>query len=479
MYRHPTSQSATRRPSQHRPVARVLFAASAGPSWFAVAVAGLVALATLLVAAQARAVEVQRVVSPGGIEAWLVEDHSNPIIALELVFRGGASLDPEGKPGLAHMVSGLIDEGAGPLDSQTFQGTLDDLSIGLRFQAGLDNFTGSLTTLTENRERAFELLRLAITAPRFDTEPVERIRSQILARLSREAEDPDVIASRTLRQLMFPDHPYARPTRGTEDAVQSITVEDLRGFVRDRFARDQLIVGVVGDITADELETLLDTTFLPLPAAGEPFSVPEAAIGNAGDLVVIEKNIPQSVVSLGQGGIKRDDPDYYAAYVVNYILGGGGFSSRLVEEVREKRGLAYSVYSYLSPLDHGALVAGGVATQNERVGESLDLIRQEWTRMADAGPSEAELDAAKRFLTGSFPLRFSSSGRIAGMLVGMQLEDLGIDYLDQRNSFIEAVTLEDARRVAKRVYRPDDLTVVVVGAPDGVEATREAPTGGS
>ena len=441
--------------------------------------AALLALFSLVAAFQARAVEVQRVISPGGIEAWLVEDHSNPIIALDLAFRGGAALDPAGKPGLAYMVSTLIDEGAGPLDSQAFQGALDDLSISLRFEAGLDNFSGSLSTLSEHRARAFKLLRLALTAPRFDEEPVERIRSQILARLSREAEDPDMIASRTLRRLVFQDHPYARPTRGTEASIAAITTDDLRGFVRARFARDRLFIGVVGDITPDELKTLLDTTFMPLPAEGAGFEVPEAAIGNAGDLVVIERNIPQSVVSLGQAGIKRDDPDYYAAYVVNYILGGGGFASRLVEEVREKRGLAYSVYSYLSPLDHGALIAGGVATENARVGQSLELIRREWQRMAESGPSAEELAAAKKFLTGSFPLRFSSSGRIAGMLVGIQLEDLGIDYLDERNSHIEAVDLATAQRVAKRLYRPGDLTVVVVGAPAGVEPTREAPGDGS
>ncbi len=441
--------------------------------------AGLLAVLTVLAAFQARAVEVQRVVSPGGIEAWLVEDHSNPIIALDLAFQGGAALDPAGKPGLAYMVSTLIDEGAGPLDSQDFQGTLDDLSISLRFRAGLDSFSGSLSTLTENRDRAFELLRLALTAPRFDAEPVERIRSQILSRLSREAEDPDTVASRTLRRLMFQGHPYARPTRGTEASIAAMTAEDLRGFVRARFARDQLFIGVVGDITPADLKVLLDATFLPLPAEAEPFTVPEAVVANAGDLVVIEKNIPQSVVTLGQGGIKRDDPDYYAAYVVNYILGGGGFSSRLVEEVREKRGLAYSVYSYLGPLDYGALVAGGTATQNERVGESLDLIRAEWARMAEEGPSAEELQQAKRFLTGSFPLRFSSSGNIAGMLVGMQLEDLGIDYLDKRNSYVEAVDLATAKRVAQRVYRPEDLTIVVVGAPAGVTPTREAPSDGS
>ena len=439
----------------------------------------LVAFTVTFAAFQARAVEVQRVVSPGGIEAWLVEDHTNPIIALELAFRGGAALDPEGKAGLADMVASTIDEGAGPLDSQAFQGELDNLSISLHFNAGLDSFSGSLETLTANRDRAFELLRLALTEPRFDAEPVERIRSQIAASLSRESEDPNYIASRVLRRMMYGDHPYARPSRGTEASISKLSAEDLRGFVADRFGRDRIFVGVVGDITPDELAKALDDTFGALPAKAKPFAVPEATVGNSGETVVIAKPIPQSVVALGQQGIRRDDPDYYAAYVVNYVLGGGGFSSRLVEEVREKRGLAYSVYSYLAPYDHGSMIYGGTATQNARVGESLDLIRQEWRRMAEAGPTAEELDAAKRYLTGSFPLRFNSSDNIAGMLVGMQTEDLGIDYLDKRNSYIEAVTLDDAKRVAKRLYDADALTVVVVGTPEGVTPTREAPGDGS
>ncbi|WP_340116949.1 pitrilysin family protein [Pelagibius sp. 7325] len=442
-------------------------------------VALLIALTALLTAFQARAVEVQRVVSPGGIEAWLVEDHTNPIIALELAFRGGGALDPEDKAGLAYMVSSTIDEGAGPLDSQAFQGELDNLSISLKFDAGLDSFSGSLETLTENRDRAFELLRLALTEPRFDAEPVERIRSQIVASLSRQSEDPDYIASRVLRRLMYGEHPYARPANGTEASIARITADDLRSFVQQRFGRDRLFVGVVGDITPDELAKALDDTFGMLPEKAAPFSIPAVEAANGGETVVIAKPIPQSVVALGQDGIRRDDPDYYAAYVVNYILGGGGFASRLVEEVREKRGLAYSVYSYLAPFDHGSMIYAGTATQNARVGESLDLIRQEWRRMAEDGPTAEELDDAKRYLTGSFPLRFSSSANIAGMLVGMQMEDLGIDYLEKRNDYVEAVTLDDAKRVAKRLYRPDALTVVVVGAPDGVTPTRDAPGDGT
>lgn len=423
----------------------------------------------------AGAVEVQRVVSPGGIEAWLVEDHSNPIISVDMSLRGGAALDPEGKEGLANMVASLIDEGAGDLDSQAFQGRLQDLSISLSFSAGLDGFSGTLRTLTENRETAFDLLRLALAEPRFDAEPVARIQSQILAGLTSSLENPGSIVGRTLRKLFFPDHAYGRPVDGTLETVAGLNADDMRAFVARRFARDALVIGVVGDISARDLALLLDKTFLGLPAKAAPINLADTVPRGAGEVVVVEKDVPQSVVALGHAGLKRDDPDYYVAYVINYVLGGGGFSSRLYTEVREKRGLAYSVYSYLNPMDYSGLVMGGVATQNSRVAQSLDLIRGEWARMAEEGPSAEELEGAKTFLTGSFPLRFTSSGRISGMLVGMQLEDLGIDYLDRRNSLIEAVTLEDARRVARKLYAADKLTVVVVGRPDGIKPTRPAP----
>ena len=343
----------------------------------------------------ARAVEVQRVGSPGGIEAWLVEDHSNPIITLDMAFRGSAALDPVGKAGLANMVSGLIDEGAGDLDSQAFQGRLQDLSIRLSFSAGLDNFNGDLVTLTVNRDVAFELLRLALTEARFDTEPIARIRSQILAGLARASEDPNTIVRRTLNKVLFPEHAYSRSVRGTSQSVTSLGVEDLRRFVAERLARDVLVVGVAGDITADELARRLDQAFLGLPAKAAPIDLADTLPSEQGSLIVVEKDLPQSVVAFAHIGIGRKDPDFYTAYAVNYILGGGGFTSRLYQEVREKRGLAYSVYSYLSSMEHAALVVGGVATQNGRVSQSLDLIRKEWRRMAEHGPSAQELQDAK------------------------------------------------------------------------------------
>ncbi|MDJ0608805.1 MAG: pitrilysin family protein [Kiloniellales bacterium] len=434
-----------------------------------------VILIGLLWAFPARAVDVQRVVSPGGIEAWLVEDHANPIISVEFSFEGGAALDPAGREGLANLASGLLDEGAGPLDSQAFQARLEDLAIRLSFSSGRDSFGGQLRTLSENRETAFDLLRLALTEPRFDPEPVERIRGQILAGLRRDLENPSAIAGRTLRKLLFPTHNYGRPSRGTPESVASITAEDLRAFAAQRLTRGGFKVAVVGDLTTAELATLLDKTFLGLPAETSGPGVADTGLENAGEVVVVQREIPQSVVTFAHGGLKRDDPDFYAAYVVNHILGGGSFSSRLYQEVREKRGLAYSVYSYLGPLDHAALIGGGVATQNARVGETLEVIRSEWGRMAEDGPTAEELEAAKTFLTGSYPLRQSSTGRIAGMLLAIQEESLGIDYINRRNDLIEAVTLEDVRRVAKRLYDAEELTVVVVGMPEGVSPTREAP----
>lgn len=429
------------------------------------------ALALAAVVQPAAAVEVERVQSAGGVEAWLVRDHTNPIITVRLAFRGGAALDPTGKEGLANMVASLLDEGAGDLDSQAFQGRLEDLSISLRFDAGRDAFGGRLRTLTENRDAAFGLLRMALGAPRFDEAPMARIRTQILTSLKRALEDPDTIARRALARALFPDHPYGRPVEGTPESVGAISAEDLRRFVAERLGRDNLVIGVVGDISADQLAPLLDQTFDALPAKAASWSVPDTRPRASGETVVINKPVPQSAIVFGHGGPKRDDPDFFAAYVMNYVLGGGGFTSRLYSEVREKRGLAYSVYSYLNPLDHAALIVGGAGTANERVADTLAIVRSIWRRMAEEGLGVEELADAKTYLTGSFPLRFTSSRSVAGILVAMQVENLGIDYLDRRNGLIEAVTLADVGRVARRFLDPDGLTVVVVGEPDGLAAT--------
>ncbi|MBR9971859.1 M16 family metallopeptidase [Magnetospirillum sulfuroxidans] len=414
------------------------------------------------------AVTVEKVTSPGGIEAWLVQDHANPIIAMEVAFAGGAAV--ETKPGLVNMMASLLDEGAGPYDSQSFQGKLEDLSIGLSFHAGRDDLRGSLKTLTDNRDTAFELFRLALTQPRFDKEPTERIRGQILAGLTRELQNPNSVASRLWNKAAFGAHPYARPVNGAPDTVKAIKTAELKAHAKTWLSRQGLIVGIVGDITPEQLAPLLDQTFGALPASHPAIKVSEATIAT-GKTIVEQRDIPQSVAVFGAPGIKRDDSNWFPAYVMNYILGGGGFSSRLTEEVREKRGLAYSVYSYLLPMDHAGVLVGGVATQNARVKQSLDLIRQELRRMADAGPSETELADAKTYLTGSFPLSLDSTAAIANLLVVMQSDKLGIDYLQRRNALIAAVDMDQVKTAAKRLLDADNLLVVIVGKPEGVTSS--------
>lgn len=414
---------------------------------------------------------IDRVRSPGGVEAWLVEDHGVPVISLRVIFRGGAALDPADKLGLANMTASLLDEGAGPLDSQAFQRRLEDLSISLSFEDALDTFGGSLKTLSANKDTAFDLFRLAMTEPRFEPEAVERIRSGILARIRRSAADPDYLAGRLWWSRAFPDHPYGRPTTGTIESVSRIDQADLKGFVGRRLARDTMYIGVVGDITPAELAAVLDRVFGALPANAAPYALPTVEPRAAGTIAVIERPVPQSVVLFGERGIKRSDPDFYTAFVMNHILGGGSFSSRLYQEVREKKGLAYSIGTYLYPLDWSPLILGSVATQNARVGESIALIRQEWSRLASGGVTDEELAEAKAYLTGSYVLQFDNTDKIARLLVSIQLDDLGIDYIDKRNGYIEAVTRADIARVAKRLLNAKALSFSVVGQPAGLPPT--------
>lgn len=424
-----------------------------------------------LFAIAAHAITAERVISPGGIEAWFVPDHTNPIVTIKFAFRGGAALDPAGKEGLSNLASGLMDEGAGDLDSNTFQQTLEDLAIRLRFNSSRDEFGGNFQTLVSNQDMAFKLLRLALTSPRFDSDPVERIRSQIISGLKREQEDPHAIASRTLFKTLYASHPYGRPTDGTPETVAGLTDEDLRTFVTSRLAKDNLIIGVVGDISRDELGRRLDEAFGDLPEKAISWDIAKVDPDPAGQVIVIDHDVPQSSILVAEKGLMRDDPDFYTAFVLNHMFGGGSFTSRLYSEIREKRGLVYSVGTGLYPFDHSALILGSAGTANKRAHETLSVMKAEWDKMATGDVTQEELDDAKTYLTGSFPLRFSSSDSIASMLVGMQLSNLGLDYLEKRNSLIEAVTLADIRRVAAKLLDSKRLVTVVVGRPEGIVST--------
>ena len=418
---------------------------------------------------------IQKVTSPGGVVAWLVEDHSVPIVALDASFAGGSAADPTGKEGLANLAANLLDEGAGEYDSQAYHQRLEDRVISLEFSAGADRLQASFRSLARDRTLAFEMLSLALTKPRFDAEPTERVRAQVLSEIQRARQNPRSIANRVWYSAAFPGHPYGRPGRGTSSSIDRITHDDLAQFAAERFGRDGLIVSVVGDITPAELAGMLDQTFGTLPAKSKPVEAPPVTAAGPGGVMVVARAIPQSVVSFGQPGILRSDPDFIPAYVLNHIVGGGGFGTRLMSEIREKRGLAYGASSGLAAYKATGLWMGSLATQNGRVAQSIDLVRQIWREIREQGVTAAELNDAKTYLVGSYPLRFDSAQDIAGALLQAQEDNLGADYFERRNALIEAVSLEDLSRVAKRLMDPERLVFVVVGQPAGLEPTRPVP----
>lgn len=424
-----------------------------------------------LVAAPLHAeIEIQEVESPGGLEAWLVEEHSIPFVALELRFKGGASLDLPGKRGATNLMVGLLEEGAGALDARQFAEAAESLAASFSFDVSDDAVSVSAQFLNENRDEAVALLRSALTEPLFDLSSLDRVRAQVISAIRSDAKDPDAIAGETFDERVFGDHPYGSPIEGTEDSVSALTRDDIVAAHRGALARDRVYIAAAGAITPKELATLIDGLLSDLPEEGLPQPEDIEVVTEAG-VTVVPFETPQSVAVFGHAGIARDDPDFFAAYVLNEILGGGGFEARLMEEVREKRGLTYGVYSYLVPKDHAALYLGRVASANDRIAEAIDVIRAEWRKMAREGVTPEELESAKTYLTGAYPLRFDGNGRIANILVGMQMDDLPTSYVATRNDRIEEITLEDIRRVAARLLKPGELHFVVVGQPEGLAET--------
>jgi zinc protease len=428
----------------------------------------LIGLGLVLAPAKA-ATKIERLVTPGGIEVWLVRDATVPLIAMDFAFRGGGAQDPADKSGTGSLTTDLLDEGAGDMDGRAFHEALERKAIEMNFQVSRDYVRGTLRTLKENQDEAFRLLGLAITSPRFDPKDVERVRSQVLSRLQRQSTSPNDISSRTWWRTAFPGHPYSRPASGSVESIPNITIDDLKNYVRRVLARETLKIAIVGDIDPASAGRLVDSTFGPLPAKAELMPVPNVQPQGLGRRIVVELDVPQTVMNFGGPGVARSDPDFMAAFVVNHILGGGSFSSRLYREVREKRGLAYGVFSSLVWLNHSAVLTGNTATRADATGETLEVIENEFRVMAKDGPTEEEINKAKTYLKGSFALGLDTSTKIASQLVNMQLDNLDIDYIERRPALIDAVTLADVRRVAKRLLDPG-LLVTVVGKPKGVSS---------
>jgi len=406
-------------------------------------------------------------VSGGGFTAWLVEDHSVPVVSLAWSWPGGAALDLPGAEGATSLAMSLLTSGAGDLEETALAEALRDAAISLSFGADRDEAEGSFRCLADALPEALRLARLCMTAPRLDAQPFERGRAQALTRARSALETPRGRASRAFWPLAFPDHPVARPTGGTEDSLPGLDTAALRAALALQLRQGGLLIAAAGAITPAQLSALLPALFGDLPAGAPPRVPPLPNPTNFGQKVVpIEA--PQSFAIFAQPGLAVADPDWEAAQVVLRILGGGGFTSRLMDEIRTKRGLTYGISTGFDTLFGEGIVIGTVATENARMAETIALLRHEWARMAEAGPTSAELADAVAFLTGNQPLQFTDSRRIAGGLLALRRNGRPMDWLDRRPERLAALTEPDTTRVAARLLQPQALSVLVAGQPVGL-----------
>ena len=429
----------------------------------------MVILGALLWAGAVQAeTSVKTLTSPGGLSAWVLEEPAIPFTALNIMFSGGAALDPPDKRGAAFLMTGLLEEGAADLDSQAFAAAKEALSASFSFDVSDDTLSISVRVLTENRADALALLKTALMQPRFYPDAIERVRQQVLSILASNAQDPTDIAQRVWAEQAFGDHAYGTSYEGTESSVAALTRADLLAAHQNLLVRDALSISAVGDITAEELGPILDDLLGDLPAGSALEPAPLELDIPAG-LTVMDIPTPQSVAIFGHSGIDRAHPDFFAAFILNTILGGQGIESRLTAEVREKRGLTYGISTVLISKDRANVMLGQVASANDRIGAAIEVIRDEWRKLARDGVTAEELQAAQTYLTGAYPLRFDGNSQIARILVGMQRQGLGLDYIKTRNAKINAVTLPEINRVAAQLLKPEALNFVVAGQPIGLK----------
>jgi zinc protease len=430
--------------------------------------AGLIALVAASASVPAAAMVIREVVTPLGITAWLVEDKSVPVVTVSFSFTGGAAAEPPGQRGVSSLMAELLTDGAGTLDAHAFRQREEAAAASLGFSASLDRLNGSLRVLSANREEGFDLLRSALTEPRFDAGMLEQRRAQAIAGLNQESQRPPVIAERTMMAALFANHPYGANPGGTRETLQALKVEDIRSRAAALLVRRGLIVVVVGDIAEPEVASLLDRTFGTLPAGSAAPPVADWIPDNKARTTVVSRTVGQSAIRTALPAVGRDDPDWHAAYVMVHMLGGGGQQSRLFTEVRGRRGLAYSISAGLRLYRKASLLVVTTGSANERVGDTVRVIGAEMARLRSEGVTEQELKDAKTYLTGSLPVSLDSSRSVANLLHGLQVEGLPRDYLDKRAALIGAVRAEDVQRAARRLLRDDLVQTVVVGKPVGL-----------
>lgn len=410
---------------------------------------------------------IQQFTTPGGISVWLVEEPSIPIISLQASWEGGTASDPQGLEGIANMVTYQMNEGAGDMDALAYQTRMEELNMSFYCDTSRDWTSCYSSMLSENAADSLALMATAFEAPRFDEGPFERHRRENLIGIKQRETNANFLASEATEAALYSGHPYSREI--SEESANAITRDDALAYKDTLMVKDRLLVTAVGAISAEDLAPLIDATFASLPETSEMPVIPAIELpATDATPVTVDLPQPQSLVRFTAPGLQRNHPDFFTAYVLNYTFGGGGFESRIMKELRVARGLTYGVYTGLNYGGELALWSGSGQTKNESAGEFITVLREEMTKIVESGVTEQELSDAKAYLTGSYPLGFDSNAKIAGNMMSVRQQELGVDYFDRRNAAVSEVTLEDVNRVAAEYLKPENFYYVVVGEPQGL-----------
>ncbi len=449
--------------------------------WLALVILFVLAIIAFLlflgINAQAKNVDkifipIQEIITKNGLKIWHIEDNSLPIIAVKFMFKdSGTALDPKNQQGLARMLSNTMDEGAAELNSNDFQKLLSNNSITLRFNTNRDAFSGNLITLTRNKDMAFDLLKKAINEPRFDDEPVLRMRDANISRIKSSISNPDWITARIMNDVAFQNHPYAQNSGGTISGLSSISSKNLKDFKNSFITKDKIIIATAGDITPDDLSNKIDDVFANLPNRKINNSISNTTLSNSNKVYLFKKDIPQTFIEIMLPTFDERHPDHYTLQILNYIYGGAGFGSRLMAEAREKNGLTYGIYSSLQNFDYADTMRISTSTKNESAKKMLDIIKDEMIKLQTELVGEKELNDAKSYIIGSMPLALKSTSDLAGIALSLQFENKPIDYLDTYADKINAVNAYDIQRLAKTILNPSNMVTVLVGKPENIDNT--------
>ena len=406
-----------------------------------------------------------RSVTANGMTVLFLEQHFLPTVEIHALVKVGSAQDPPDKAGLANLTASLLDEGTVSRTSRQIAEQIDFVGGSLGAHAAEDFTTASARVLKKDADLGFALLADMLQHPAFHKQEFERVRTQILGEIVSDDDDPGNVAMKAFHQLIFHGHPYSWPAHGTEETLNKITVADVQQFHAREYLPNQTILVIVGDLTQEQASTLVQTHFGSWKKGPpSPYQLKKPAPIDRKMVQLIEKDLTQSTIVLGHTGISRTNPDYYAITVMNYILGAGGFSSRLMDSIRDKQGLAYGIMSQFdSRLMPGAFFIN-LQTRTEVTNQAITGVLAEIKGMRDAPVTDQELSEAKSFIVGSFPLRVDSSAKLANVLAQVELYNLGLDYFTNYPKAIEKVTKDDVLRVAKQYLDPQHYALVVVGS---------------